>query len=68
MLGKESFEISAMEYEGIRDRIATIKSKREALIRLLEQPDLGTLRIDVNQALEEIDDLLEEFDRAFPAA
>jgi hypothetical protein len=57
-----------MEYEGIRDRIATIKSKREALIRLLEQPDLGTLRIDVNQALEEIDDLLEEFDRAFPAA
>jgi hypothetical protein len=68
MLGKESSEISAMEYEGIRDRIATIKSKREALIRLLEQPDLGTLRIDVNQALEEIDDLLEEFDRAFPAA
>ena len=68
MLGKESFEISAMEYEGIRDRIATIKSKREALIRLLEQPDLGTLRIDVNHALEEIDDLLEEFDRAFPAA
>jgi len=68
MLGKESSEINAMEYEGIRDRIATIKSKREALIRLLEQPDLGTLRIDVNQALEEIDDLLEEFDRAFPAA
>ncbi len=55
-----------MEHEGIRDRIATIKSKREALIRLLEQPDLGTLRIDVNQALEEIDDLLEEFDRSFP--
>ncbi len=66
MLGKESSEISAMDYEGIRDRIATIKSKREALIRLLEQPDLGTLRIDVNQALEEIDDLLEEFERAFP--
>jgi hypothetical protein len=56
-----------MEVQAIRDRVETIKSKREALIRLLEQPDLGTLRIDVNQALEEIDDLLEEFDRTFPA-
>ncbi|NJL45246.1 MAG: hypothetical protein HC922_04815 [Leptolyngbyaceae cyanobacterium SM2_3_12] len=55
-----------MELQGIRDRIEQIKAKREALIRLLEQPDLGTLRIDVNQALEEIDDLLEEFDRTFP--
>ncbi|MGF1568004.1 MAG: hypothetical protein ACFCVD_08020 [Nodosilinea sp.] len=55
-----------MELQGIRDRIAQIKTKREALIRLLEQPDLGTLRIDVNQALEEMDDLLEEFDRTFP--
>lgn len=68
MLSKESSEVSAMEHESIRDRIATIKSKREALIRLLEQPDLGTLRIDVNQALEEVDDLLEEFDRSFPTA
>ncbi|MFZ4639805.1 MAG: hypothetical protein ACOYMP_05315 [Nodosilinea sp.] len=56
-----------METQAICDRITAIKSKREALIRLLEQPDLGTLRIDVNQALEEIDDLLEEFDRTFPA-
>ncbi|NJL49035.1 MAG: hypothetical protein HC929_18215 [Leptolyngbyaceae cyanobacterium SM2_5_2] len=55
-----------MEVQVIRDRVETIKAKREALIRLLEQPDLGTLRIDVNQALEEIDDLLEEFDRTFP--
>lgn len=55
-----------MELQGIRDRIEQIKTKREALIRLLEQPNLGTLRIDVNQALEEIDDLLEEFDRTFP--
>ncbi|MBD2109900.1 hypothetical protein H6F49_23405 [Nodosilinea sp. FACHB-13] len=55
-----------MELQMIRDRIATIRSKREALIQLLEQPDLGTLRIDVNQAIEEMDDLLEEFDRTFP--
>lgn len=56
-----------MELQVIRDRIENIRAKREALIRLLEQPDLGTLRIDVNQALEEMDDLLEEFDRTFPA-
>jgi hypothetical protein len=66
ILDKESFEGNAMEFAGVRDRIAIIRSKREALIRLLEQPNLGTLRIDVNQALEEIDDLLEEFDRSFP--
>ncbi|HIK17124.1 MAG TPA: hypothetical protein IGS53_17800 [Leptolyngbyaceae cyanobacterium M33_DOE_097] len=52
----------------IKERVIEIASKREALVRLLEQPDLGTLRIDVNQALEEIDDLLDEFDRVFPAS
>ncbi|MDA0673705.1 MAG: hypothetical protein O3C67_08395 [Cyanobacteria bacterium] len=56
-----------MDTQAIRDRVETIRSKREALLKLLEQPDLGTLRIDVNQALEEIDDLLEEFDSTFPA-
>lgn len=63
---KESLR-QPMDTRDIRDRIQQIKSKRETLLRLLEQPDLGTLRIDVNQALEEIDDLLEEFDRTFPA-
>lgn len=52
----------------IRDRIALIESKRESLVRLLEQPNLGTLRVDVNQAIEEIDDLLDEFKRTFPDA
>jgi hypothetical protein len=56
-----------MDLQAIRDRIEQIRGKRETLVRLLEQPDLGTLRIDVNQALEEMDDLLDEFDRAFPA-
>jgi hypothetical protein len=49
----------------IRERVAAIESKRDTLLRLLEQPDLGTLRIDVNQALEEMDDLIEEFKRTF---
>ncbi len=55
-----------MEFAALQTRIELIRSKRQSLIRLLEQPGIGTLRIDINQALEEIDDLLEEFDRAFP--
>jgi HAMP domain-containing protein len=51
----------------LRDRFALIESRRDSLVRLLEQPDLGTLRIDVNQAIEEVDDLIEEFNRTFPA-
>lgn len=52
--------------QSLRDRFKLIEGKRESLIRLLEQPNLGTLRIDVNQALEEIDDLIDEFKRTFP--
>lgn len=52
----------------LRERIDLIQGKREALVRLLEQPDLGILRIDVNQAIEEIDDLLDEFKQTFPEA
>lgn len=54
-----------MDLQNIRDRIQTIENKRECLVQLLERPDLGTLRIDVNQALEEMDDLLEELNRTF---
>jgi hypothetical protein len=55
-----------MDIDTIRERIQKIESKRESLVRLLEQPDLGTLRIDVNQAIEEMDDLIDEFKRTFP--
>lgn len=55
-----------MDTLAIRDRVEVIRSKREVLLKLLEQPDLGMLRLDVNQALEEMDDLLEEFDNTFP--
>ena len=47
-------------------QIAKIESKRDTLVQLLDQPDLGTLRIDLNQALEEMDDLLDEFKQTFP--
>ncbi|MGB3297118.1 MAG: hypothetical protein WBA76_02530 [Phormidesmis sp.] len=55
-----------MEFDALQTRIELIRAKRQSLLKLLDQPGIGTLRIDVNQALEEIDDLLEEFDRAFP--
>lgn len=55
-----------MDPQTLRERIALIEGKRESLVRLLEQPNLGTLRIDVNQALEEMDDLIDEFKRTFP--
>jgi hypothetical protein len=55
-----------LDMQALRDRITVIEAKRESLLRLLEQPNLGTLRIDVNQAIEEIDELLDEFRRTFP--
>ncbi len=57
-----------MDSQTLQERITLIESKRESLVRLLEQPNLGTLRIDVNQALEEMDDLIDEFRRTFPEA
>ena len=55
-----------MEISNLQGRIRLVKEKRESLLRLLEQPDLGTLRIDVSQSLDELDELLEEFDETFP--
>ena len=55
-----------MDGQTLKDRAIAIKAKREYLLQLLEKPDLGTLRIDVTQALEEMDDLLDEYRRTFP--
>lgn len=57
-----------MDKQTLIERIQKIESKREVLLDLLEQPSLGTLRLDVNQALEELDDLIEEFKATFPEA
>ncbi|MEW5859503.1 MAG: hypothetical protein AB1861_19295 [Cyanobacteriota bacterium] len=57
-----------MDPQTLKQWISQIELKRESLVRLLEEPNLGTLRIDVNQALEEIDDLIDEFQRTFPEA
>ncbi|MDJ0719151.1 MAG: hypothetical protein QNJ54_33810 [Prochloraceae cyanobacterium] len=55
-----------MTPEAIKEKFIEIKGKRDFLLNLLEQPNLGNLRIDVNQALEELDELVEEFKIAFP--
>lgn len=60
-------EGTLVDSQTMRDRIALVESKRGLLVQLLDQPDLGTLRIDVNQALEEMDDLIDEFRKTFPA-
>ena len=54
-----------MDAQIIEQKIIAIKGKRDYLLGLLEQPSLGTLRIDVNQALEEMDELIEEYERTF---
>jgi hypothetical protein len=56
-----------MDVKTIRERVQVIQGKRESLVKLLERPNLGILRIDVNQAIEEIDDLMIEFQRTFPS-
>lgn len=55
-----------MDKAEIRSKIAQMNSKRNSLVELLERPNLGTLRIDVDQALEELDELIEEFNETFP--
>ncbi|HEY9599415.1 MAG TPA: hypothetical protein V6D33_17260 [Cyanophyceae cyanobacterium] len=55
-----------LDPQTLQEKVTLIESHRESLVKLLEQPDLGTLRIDVNQALEELDDLIDEFKRTFP--
>ena len=59
-------EKTTMDLQTIKERIAAVQSKRDYLLSLLEQPNLGTLRVDVNQALEELDDLIDEYKRTIP--
>lgn len=54
-----------MDEQTLHDRVSQVREQRNFLLNLLEQPDLGTLRLDVNQALEELDELIEEYERVF---
>jgi len=55
-----------MNKSEIIERFTKIESQREYLVKLLEKPNIGTLRLDVNQAIEELDELIEEFAQTFP--
>jgi len=58
--------IDPMNPEKMRASLDKLEEKRGVLVLLLEKPDLGALRLDVDQALEELDDLIEELKAAFP--
>ncbi|MFM7600709.1 MAG: hypothetical protein ACKO7R_05845 [Pseudanabaena sp.] len=52
--------------EALKERFVAIASKRELLVQLSLKENLGSLSIDVIQALEELDDLLIEIRKIFP--
>jgi len=52
--------------EALKERFVAIASKRELLVQLSLKDNLGSLSIDVIQALEELDDLLIEIRKLFP--
>ena len=51
--------------EALKERFVAIASKRELLVQLSLKDNLGSLSIDVIQALEELDDLLIEIRKIF---
>ena len=55
-----------MDVANLKAQINAIAEKREFLVQLLEKPNLGALKIDVDQALEELDELIEEFKATIP--
>ncbi|ACK67361.1 conserved hypothetical protein [Rippkaea orientalis PCC 8801] len=55
-----------MNPDTIREKVKVIESKREFLVKLLDKPNLGILSVDVKQAIEELDELVEEFELTFP--
>ncbi|PZU96692.1 MAG: hypothetical protein DCE90_08550 [Pseudanabaena sp.] len=52
--------------ESLKARFVAIASKRELLVQLSLKDNLGSLSIDIIQALEELDDLLIEIRKVFP--
>lgn len=52
--------------EALKERFFAIACKRELLVELSLKDNLGSLSIDVIQALEELDDLLVEIRKVFP--
>lgn len=57
--------MDANAIESLKQRLILVRDRRPEVAQLLERSDLGTLRIDVTQALEEIDELLTEARQVF---
>ena len=55
-----------MDAQILQTRIDLVESKRAMLLRLQADPTIGTLSLDVEQALIEMDELMAEFRRTFP--
>ena len=55
-----------MDRDTLREKVNAVRDKREFLLQLLNRPNLGTLRLDVTQALEELDELIEDYSQTFP--
>jgi len=50
----------------IKEKIVAIAQKKSVLVQLSAQDNLGNLTIDIMQALEEIDELIGDFQKTFP--
>jgi hypothetical protein len=55
-----------MDAQSLQERIAQVEVKRALLLKFKTDPNLGTLSLDVDQALIEMDDLMTEFRQTFP--
>jgi hypothetical protein len=55
-----------MDTQTLQQRIRQVEGKRELLLKLKSDPNLGVLSLDVDQALIEMDDLMSEFRQTFP--
>jgi hypothetical protein len=55
-----------MDAQILQERIAQVESKRALLLKFQADPSLGTLSLDIDQALIEMDDLMAEFRKTFP--
>ena len=56
-----------MDTKTLQERVAQVEGKRELLLKLQLDPNLGALSLDVSQALIEMDDLMIEFRKTFPS-
>jgi hypothetical protein len=55
-----------MDKASIIEKVNQIAGKQEYLARLRDKPDIGGLRLDIDQAIEELEELLDEFRQTFP--